>query len=85
MTPTARRAHALLYGYTDADWDFHPTPDAATAATLGKDPGLARGRRHPFYDRLTGPISQREVDAVLTGSPTRRAPLSARRPGGRAG
>ncbi|MFG1911845.1 Gfo/Idh/MocA family protein [Kribbella sp. NPDC048928] len=28
-----------LYGYADKDWTFRPTPDAATAATLGMDPG----------------------------------------------
>lgn len=31
-----------LYGYSDKDWTFHPTPDAATAATLGIDPGTKK-------------------------------------------
>ncbi|GAA1677055.1 Gfo/Idh/MocA family oxidoreductase [Kribbella yunnanensis] len=31
-----------LYGYSDADWTFHPVPDAARAATLGLDPGVRR-------------------------------------------
>src|SRR5690606_1825483 len=29
-----------LYGYSDADWTFHPAPDAARAAGLGLDPGV---------------------------------------------
>lgn len=29
-----------LYGYGDADWSWSPTPDAATAAGLGRDPGV---------------------------------------------
>lgn len=28
-----------LYGYSDADWSFHPAPDAARAATFGLNPG----------------------------------------------
>ena len=28
-----------LYGYSDADWKFHPAPDAARAATFGLNPG----------------------------------------------
>lgn len=28
-----------LYGYSDADWKFHPTPDEAVAARLGQDAG----------------------------------------------
>jgi predicted dehydrogenase len=30
-----------VYGYTDADWSWMPAPDATTAATLGRDPGLS--------------------------------------------
>jgi predicted dehydrogenase len=29
-----------VYGYSDADWSWTPAPDATTAATLGRDPGL---------------------------------------------
>ena len=32
-----------LYGYRDASWAFTPTPDAATAASLGLDPGARAG------------------------------------------
>ncbi len=28
-----------LYGYRDADWSWHPAPDAATALRNGRDPG----------------------------------------------
>jgi predicted dehydrogenase len=28
-----------LYGYRDADWSWHPVPDAATALRNGRDPG----------------------------------------------
>ena len=31
-----------VYGYRDADWSWSPAPDAAAAATLGRDPGHAR-------------------------------------------
>lgn len=31
-----------VYGYSDADWSFHPAPDAAKASTLGKDPGVRK-------------------------------------------
>ncbi len=31
-----------VYGYRDADWSWTPAPDAAAAATLGRDPGLPR-------------------------------------------
>lgn len=31
-----------LYGYRDADWSWFPVRDAATAATNGRDPELAR-------------------------------------------
>jgi predicted dehydrogenase len=30
-----------VYGYSDADWSWTPAADAATAASLGHDPGLA--------------------------------------------
>jgi predicted dehydrogenase len=30
-----------VYGYRDADWSWYPVPDAATAATNGRDPGAA--------------------------------------------
>ena len=30
-----------IYGYSDADWSWTPAPDAATAASLGHDPGLS--------------------------------------------
>jgi predicted dehydrogenase len=33
-----------LYGYSDADWSFFPSPDAATAATLGLNPGAREPR-----------------------------------------
>jgi len=29
-----------VYGYSDADWSWTPTPDSTTAANLGRDPGL---------------------------------------------
>jgi predicted dehydrogenase len=32
-----------VYGYRDADWSWTPAPDAATAAGLGRDPGLPDG------------------------------------------
>jgi predicted dehydrogenase len=32
-----------VYGYRDADWSWTPAPDATTAASLGRDPGLASG------------------------------------------
>lgn len=32
-----------VYGYRDADWSWDPVPDATTAATLGRDPGLSVG------------------------------------------
>ena len=32
-----------VYGYRDADWSWTPAPDAATAATLGHDPGIRSG------------------------------------------
>jgi predicted dehydrogenase len=31
-----------VYGYSDADWSWTPAPDAAAAASLGRDPGLSR-------------------------------------------
>ncbi len=31
-----------VYGYSDADWTFHPVPGAADAAKLGLDPGIRR-------------------------------------------
>jgi predicted dehydrogenase len=30
-----------IYGYSDADWSWTPAPDATTAASLGRDPGLS--------------------------------------------
>ena len=38
-----------VYGYSDADWSWTPAPDATTAASLGRDPGLpdASGSGHP--------------------------------------
>ena len=30
-----------VYGYSDADWSWTPAPDATTAASLGRDPGLS--------------------------------------------
>jgi predicted dehydrogenase len=32
-----------VYGYSDSDWSWTPVPDATTAASLGRDPGLANG------------------------------------------
>jgi hypothetical protein len=29
-----------VYGYSDADWSWTPTPDSTAAANLGRDPGL---------------------------------------------
>ena len=29
-----------VYGYSDVDWSWTPTPDSTTAASLGRDPGL---------------------------------------------
>ena len=38
-----------VYGYSDADWSWTPAPDAATASSLGRDPGLPdpSGTPHP--------------------------------------
>ena len=36
-----------VYGYRDADWSWTPAPDAATAASLGRDPGLPSADGHP--------------------------------------
>jgi predicted dehydrogenase len=38
-----------VYGYSDADWSWTPAPDATTAISLGRDPGLPRadGAGHP--------------------------------------
>jgi predicted dehydrogenase len=40
-----------VYGYSDADWSWTPAPDATTAASLGRDPGLSSaydpGNLHP--------------------------------------
>jgi len=38
-----------VYGYRDADWSWTPAPDATTAASFGRDPGLPRtdGSGHP--------------------------------------
>ena len=38
-----------VYGYRDADWSWTPAPDAETAASLGRDPGMrsANGDRQP--------------------------------------
>lgn len=38
---------AHVYGYSDADWTFHPVPDQARAAKLGLDPGVRRGDSEP--------------------------------------
>lgn len=32
-----------VYGASDGDWSFSPAPDPATAATLGRDPGVRNG------------------------------------------
>lgn len=32
-----------VYGYKDADWSFHPAPNAGRAAKLGADPGVRTG------------------------------------------
>jgi predicted dehydrogenase len=32
-----------VYGYSDADWSWTTVPDAAAAASLGRDPGLPNG------------------------------------------
>jgi predicted dehydrogenase len=38
-----------VYGYRDDDWSWTPAPDATTAASFGRDPGLpsANGAGHP--------------------------------------
>ena len=35
-----------VYGYRDGDWSWTPTPEAAVAATLGRDPGLPGANGH---------------------------------------
>jgi predicted dehydrogenase len=42
-----------VYGYSDADWSWAPAPDATTAASLGRDPGL-RYADNPANQRRTG-------------------------------
>jgi hypothetical protein len=52
-----------VYGYSDADWSWTPAPDATTAASLGRDPGLpdARGTGHP------GPAGSEDIWAASAG------------------
>ena len=53
-----------VYGYRDADWSWTPVPDAAAAASLGRDPGLpgAGGVGNP------GDPGRDDVWAASTGS-----------------
>ena len=46
-----------VYGYSDADWSFHPAPDAGTAASLGKNPGERTGVDHDQHSGPTDPWS----------------------------
>jgi predicted dehydrogenase len=50
-----------VYGYSDANWTWTPAPDATTAASLGRDPGLP-GADEPVNPRLAG------TDDVWIGS-----------------
>jgi predicted dehydrogenase len=52
-----------VYGYSDADWSWTPAPDATTAASLGRDPGLpaAGGTGHP------GPAGSKDSWAASAG------------------
>jgi predicted dehydrogenase len=52
-----------VYGYRDADWSWTPTPDATTAASLGRDPGSenADGAGHP------GPAGRDDAWAASAG------------------
>ena len=69
-----------VYGYSDADWSWTPTPDAASAATNGRDPGetvrsdgaATRAdpwRAHPGADVPSNHAAQinRLVDDLLAG------------------
>ncbi|GAA3701246.1 Gfo/Idh/MocA family oxidoreductase [Microlunatus aurantiacus] len=69
-----------VYGYSDADWSWTPTPDAASAATNGRDPGeTVRSdgaanradpwRAHPGADVPSNHAAQinRLVDDLLAG------------------
>jgi predicted dehydrogenase len=53
-----------VYGYSDADWSWTAAPDATTAASLGRDPGLpdAGGTGHP------GPAGSEDIWAASAGS-----------------
>jgi predicted dehydrogenase len=53
-----------VYGYSDADWSWTPAPDATTAASLGRDPGLpdGGGTGHP------GPPGSEDIWAASAGS-----------------
>ena len=54
-----------VYGYSDADWSWTPAPDAATAASLGRDPGLS-GR--PAIPDSPRPAGSNDVWAASAGS-----------------
>jgi predicted dehydrogenase len=49
-----------VYGYRDADWSWTPAPDATTAASLGRDPGLPSG---------DGPGAESQQAARMSGPP----------------
>ena len=53
-----------VYGYSDADWSWTPAPDAATASSLGRDPGLPdpSGTGHP------GLAGSQDIWAASAGS-----------------
>jgi predicted dehydrogenase len=52
-----------VYGYSDADWSWTPVPDATSAASLGRDPGLldAGGTGPP------GPAGSEDIWAASAG------------------
>jgi predicted dehydrogenase len=50
-----------VYGYRDADWSWTPAPDAATAASLGHDPGIRSGNG-------SGPPTPAEAEDAGTAS-----------------
>ena len=50
-----------VYGYRDADWSWTPAPDAAAAASLGRDPGLPSAEG--------GRTSRRRPTATMCGPP----------------
>jgi predicted dehydrogenase len=53
-----------VYGYRDADWSWSPAPDAAAAATYGRDPG--HGDDHS--DGLRGPAGELDAWTASAGA-----------------